>query len=114
VPRRTLVIRRLIVFQIKLVLDGLKDIVLSPLSLLVAAIGLISPVRSESAWKWLFSLGRKFDDWVNIFPELDSNEPSRGVDRLAKESEALFKRLRQGKTSREEIRAELRKLLDQV
>ncbi|PEN14462.1 hypothetical protein CRI94_05400 [Longibacter salinarum] len=65
---RTVIIRDLIFFQIKLWLDGIKDIVLSPLSIIGAGIDILS---GRSGQKSLFykvmRLGERFDLWLNLY-----------------------------------------------
>lgn len=84
--RRWRLVRDLAVFQAKLVVDGLKDLVLSPVSLVAALVGLLldrrEPGRSFYAvLRW----GHGFDRWVNLFgasqralppaPETQANGP---------------------------------------
>lgn len=66
--RRWRLVRDLAVFQAKLVVDGLKDLVLSPIALVAALAGLLldrhEPGRSFYAvLRW----GHGFDRWVNLF-----------------------------------------------
>ena len=65
---RGVIIRDLIIFQIKLLLDGVKDLVLSPLSIIAAGLDIISPTQRRG--KRLYSvltLGERFDRWLNLF-----------------------------------------------
>lgn len=66
--RRWRLVRDLAVFQAKLVVDGLKDLVLAPVSLVAALVGLVldrdDPGRSfYTLMRW----GHGFDRWVNLF-----------------------------------------------
>jgi hypothetical protein len=85
---RTVIIRDLVIFQIKLLLDGLKDVVLSPLSVLAAALDLLSP--TEKRGKRLYAilrLGERFDRWLNLF---------NVTERAAEHEEGLFGASRAG------------------
>lgn len=87
---RWVMIRDVLVFQGKLVVDGLKDLVLGPLTVVAAIIDLFAPVGKEGrnlyrALRW----GRAFEDWINLFEPVEREEqggtqlapPSRrGVD----------------------------------
>jgi len=58
------------VFQAKLVVDGLKDLALGPLSLLCAALGLIYDRDDpERRFRSLMRYGQDFDRWVDLFGE---------------------------------------------
>jgi len=66
--QRWRLVRDLAVFQAKLFVDGIKDLVLSPISLVAAILGLVfdrrDPGRSFYA---VLSWGHGFDRWVNLF-----------------------------------------------
>jgi hypothetical protein len=66
--RRWRLVRDLAVFQTKLLVDGIKDLVLAPVSLVAALVGLLvdraDPGRSfYTVLRW----GHGFDRWVNLF-----------------------------------------------
>jgi hypothetical protein len=61
-------LRDLIIFQIKLVLDGLKDIVLAPLSIAAAVTDVVFPGRRLGhRFYAVMTLGERFDRWLNLF-----------------------------------------------
>lgn len=68
--RRWRLFRDLAVFQGKLLLDGIKDLVLGPVSLIAAGLGLVfnrdDPGRS---FYQVMRMGRGFDRWVDLFGE---------------------------------------------
>ncbi len=62
--------RHLLVFQIKLVADALRDLFLSPISLVVFLIDLIArPLLKDSLTLKLMMLGRRTDRMINLFNE---------------------------------------------
>lgn len=65
-------LRDIVVLQFKLVVDGLRDLILVPVSLVV---GLFSLVRggdeSGSEFYDLLRLGRKSEHWINLFGAVD-------------------------------------------
>ncbi|MBL4783910.1 MAG: hypothetical protein JKY49_00630 [Cohaesibacteraceae bacterium] len=65
-------IRKLIVFQVKLAIDGLRDLILSPLSLIAAIFGIITNPKNPS---WMFEelmrAGHQTDRWINLFNAYD-------------------------------------------
>ncbi len=62
------VIRDLIIFQVKLVLDGLKDIILSPVSLGAAIVDVLMPGRRQGhRFYAVMRVGERFDRWLNLF-----------------------------------------------
>jgi hypothetical protein len=65
---RMVIIRDLVIFQIKLLLDGFKDIVASPIAIGAAALDILAPTakRGERFYKVLHA-GERFDQWLNLF-----------------------------------------------
>lgn len=59
---------QVLVFQIKLAADGLRDVILVPVSLGAALLGLLSS-RDDPAkyYKQVLHLGRRSEYWINLF-----------------------------------------------
>ncbi|MEM6666759.1 MAG: hypothetical protein AAF638_10185 [Pseudomonadota bacterium] len=74
-------IRTVIVFQIKLFLDGLRDVIMSPMSIMAGIIGILfGGNRPDWAFQRLMRFGRRTDVWINLFdayPEGDPDVPQR-------------------------------------
>ncbi|MBT8447168.1 MAG: hypothetical protein KJO38_08475 [Gammaproteobacteria bacterium] len=68
--------RDLLVFQGKLFLDGLRDIALSPASLVLALVDVLSGDRSGNRFYKLLSLGKRSDHWINLFGAADDADES--------------------------------------
>jgi hypothetical protein len=61
-------LRDVLVFQFKLAMDGFRDIVLSPVSILVAIYGVVvKPSNPSVYFQSLLKFGRKSDDFINLF-----------------------------------------------
>jgi hypothetical protein len=61
-------LRRLIVFQIKLAADAVRDLLLSPLSILMFILDVL--FRPENSfYDWLMRLGRRSDQIINLFEQ---------------------------------------------
>jgi len=83
--------RDLVIFHIKLLLDGLKDVVLSPLSILAAALDVISPTDRRGRRLYaVLSLGERFDQWLSLY---------NVSERAASSEEGLFGASRAGADS---------------
>jgi hypothetical protein len=77
-PSSGVLIRDLLIFQLKLWLDGLKDVVLSPLSLIAAAMDLLlGPGRRGPRLYRVLRLGERFDLWLNLFGAAKAAQHSR-------------------------------------
>jgi hypothetical protein len=62
--------RHLIIFQLKLAADALRDLALSPLSVLVFVIDAIrKPALEDSLYLRLMLIGRRSDQVINLFDE---------------------------------------------
>lgn len=65
---RWMLLRDVIVLQGKLILDGLKDLVLGPVSIVAALVGLV--LDRDRPGRHFYSLlrsGREFDRWVDLY-----------------------------------------------
>lgn len=93
--KRFPVLRDVIVFQGKLLVDGLRDLVLSPVSLLAALVDLIVP--GDDGGKRFYAVvrfGRRTEAWINLFGAADHNNPDvdpQGVDVLVAELENIVR-----------------------
>ena len=67
--------RHLVVFQLKLALDALRDLLLSPLSIVVFVLdALLNPPEKDSLYFKLMALGRRSDRLINLFDEFSDTE----------------------------------------
>jgi hypothetical protein len=65
---RVVVLRDLAIFQLKLFLDGAKDIVLSPLAIGAAAADVFFPGRKPGhRFYAVLRLGERLDSWLNLY-----------------------------------------------
>jgi hypothetical protein len=101
---RWLLIRDMFVFQIKLAIDAIRDLFLSPVSIIcgLADILLGKPL-SKSYFHKLMDFGHKSDSWLNLFGNHNKdvensnnigsqkNKPEMNVDQLFSQVESLLK-----------------------
>jgi len=89
-------VRDIVVFQVKLALDGLRDFVFSPLSIVAGVIDLITGGDQPGRRFYrVLALGGRTEGWINLFgapsvpghPEL--SESGRSIDTVVKQVEGL-------------------------
>ena len=98
-PNRWTLIRDILVLQIKLVVDGLRDFILVPISLVV---GIISLVKSGDGggqeFYELLRAGRRSERWINLFgaaervygPSIeDDGFPTEDIDEMVSRVESF-------------------------
>lgn len=70
-------IRQAIVFQVKLGLDALRDILMSPVSIVLVVTDIVmANNHQQSYFIRLMRLGKKSDHWINLFGvDLPNTEP---------------------------------------
>lgn len=72
---RWTLIRDVVVFQCKLVLDGFRDLVLLPVSLVVAVVSLVGKGPSPGPEFYdLLRLARQSERWINLFGAVEKGE----------------------------------------
>ena len=60
--------RKTVVFQIKLLVDGLRDAILIPVSLVATLIGLLrGGTDCDREYRRVIDLGRRSERWINLF-----------------------------------------------
>lgn len=69
---RWVILRDLGIFQVKLVVDGAKDIVLAPLSLVAVVLDLFFPgAQPGRRFYAVMRVGERFDRWLSLFSAAD-------------------------------------------
>jgi len=117
VPTRGEVFREFLLFQVKLIVDGLKDLLLSPLSMVVLVVGLIAPGRTRRMWQALYSTGRGLDDWIDLFPDPESKGGAlskQTMDSALDQTEELVRALRRGGVGDPHVQAQLSVVLKSI
>lgn len=97
VPSRWKLIRDVAVFQLKLFLDGLRDVLLVPVSLGIAALDLLGVgPRPGRQFYDLLRAGRKSEEWIDLFGASEERDalpsPDEGMDSLVHRMERLVVR----------------------
>lgn len=108
------VFRDVVVFQAKLLIDGLRDLFLSPISIMAALVDLLVP--GDDGGKRFYgvvSFGRRTEKWINLFGAADRlgpETPTQGIDSLLEEVERLMR----DPERREEARDRVQSFVEQV
>lgn len=94
-------VRDLIVFQVKLVVDGLKDLVLGPTSMIAGVIDLARGTpRERGLFMAVLRAGDGFDRWVGLFdalaPRERSEAPASLDDHLRRVEQVLIEQHQRG------------------
>jgi len=94
---RSEVIRDTIVIQLKLIVDGIRDLLLMPLVVFATISGLI--IHSKQPGRYLYRLlsyGKASEKWIGLFDEADKDvmEPldlnEKSLDDLVKKTQVAF------------------------
>ena len=92
--KRSELVRNTVVFQLKLVADGFRDLVLLPVSLVATIIGLLrGGDEPDREFHQVIDIGRQSEEWINLFgnhDQADDGNPTASIDLLfAKVEETL-------------------------
>ena len=69
--KRGTLVRNTVVFQLKLMADGFRDLVLLPVSLVATLIGLLrGGDEPEREFHQVIEIGRDSEKWINLFGNL--------------------------------------------
>jgi hypothetical protein len=93
--KRGALIRNAVVFQLKLMADGFRDLVLLPVSLIATLIGLLrGGDQPEREFLQIIEVGRESEKWINLFGTHDLPDNANAVasiDALVTKVEATLK-----------------------
>ena len=86
-PDRWTLIRDVAVFQVKLIFDGLRDLLLVPISLIAGLISLFSGGKEIGPEFYdLLRVGRRSERWINLFGSAERlHGPATEAERFAAE-----------------------------
>ena len=88
--KRGALVREAVVFQFKLMADGFRDLVLLPVSLIAAAIGLLrGGDEPEREFNRVLDVGRETERWINLFGQHQQAQDANAITSI----DALFERL---------------------
>lgn len=63
-------LRCLVIFQLKLAADAIRDLIMSPVSIVMFVLDLVlRPEEKDSHYQQMMQFGRKTDRWINLFEE---------------------------------------------
>jgi|DEB0MinimDraft_6_1074348.scaffolds.fasta_scaffold113247_2 hypothetical protein len=90
-PSRWQLLRDVLAFQFKLLLDGLRDVLLSPISITAALVGVFTERDNPGRHFYrLMKLGHDSDRWINLFGTYDDVEAPSSDD-LVRRAESMVK-----------------------
>ena len=109
--KRGKLIRNAFVFQLKLMADGIRDLILIPVSLFAAVFGLVrggdEPARE---FDQVIEMGRQSEQWINLFGNHDVPEDSNmgaSIDVIFAKVEEVLKQQYQADGTSESSQAEI-------
>ena len=113
--KRGTLVRNTVVFQLKLMADGFRDLALLPISLIATVIGLLrGGDEPEREFNQVIELGRGTEQWINLFGNHDVAEGSNAIASIdslfVKVEETLKQEYKTGGIS-ERVQTEINKAL---
>ena len=89
-PTRSQLLRHVVVFQFKLAMDGLRDVLLSPISLIAALAGILTNHPDPSRYfNQLLQMGHRSDKWINLFNTHNEDSESPTSDDFVRKAESI-------------------------
>lgn len=84
--KRVTLVRNTIVFQLKLMADGFRDLLLLPVSLIATLVGLVrGGDEPDREFNQVIQVGRQSEQWINLFGTHDlpeNSNPAASIDIL--------------------------------
>jgi hypothetical protein len=113
--KRGVLVRNTVVFQLKLMADGFRDLLLLPVSLIATIIGLLrGGDEPEREFNQVIEVGRESEQWINLFGNHEVSDNANAVASMdtlfAKVEESLKQQYQSGGIS-ERVQAEVENVL---
>jgi len=113
--KRGVLVRNTVVFQLKLMADGFRDLLLLPVSLIATIIGLLrGGDEPEREFNQVIEVGRESEQWINLFGHHEVSDNANAVASMdtlfAKVEESLKQQYQMGGIS-ERVQAEVENVL---
>jgi len=106
------------ILQLKLLVDGMRDALLIPLSLVAALIGLLrGGDHADHEYQRVLKLGRRSERWINLFgnhTRAGRATPGGSLDQLLERVESVVTEQYSKGRNTEEARAAIKAALDSV
>lgn len=101
-------IRQTTVLQLKLMVDGLRDAILIPLSLIASLVGVLrGGPDCDREFRRIVNLGRRSERWIDLFghqPPADGNRITDSMDSILDQVEnVVMKKYKRGRRASEEL-----------
>ena len=113
--KRGVLVRNTVVFQLKLMADGFRDLLLLPVSLIATIIGLLrGGDEPEREFNQVIEVGRESEQWINLFgnhDESDNTNAIASIDTLFTKVEETLKQQYQAGGISERVQAEIDNVL---
>jgi hypothetical protein len=118
---RSEVIRDAFVLQLKLIVDGFRDLMLMPLIFIAALAGLIMHKNKPGRYLYrLLSYGKASEEWIGLFEEADKDEldpveiKAKSFDDLLKNTQTAFESKYIDESKKEKLMGKLSAALDEI
>ncbi len=116
---RLALLKRVLIFQLKLIADGLRDLVLAPLSLIAAVLGILrTSGPPEEYFERLLITGRRTERWIDLFGQYGQTGAratrERTFDDLIDGLEQAVKSHPKGNAAAQKLKDKLETILDRV
>jgi len=109
--KRGQLIRNSLVFQLKLMADGFRDLLLLPISLIATVIGLLrGGDEPEREFNQVLEVGRDSEQWINLFGKhgaQDNSNAGTSIDALFTKVEETLKQQYQAAGTSAKAQAEI-------
>ena len=97
-------VRESLLFQLKLLADGMRDFILVPISMIATLVGLIRSADDPGLeFNRVIDIGRKSEQWINLFGQHDPLEEAGdagSIDKLVTRAEEVVReQVRKGDVS---------------
>ncbi|MCP4045518.1 MAG: hypothetical protein GY732_05960 [Gammaproteobacteria bacterium] len=113
--KRGVLVRNTVVFQLKLMADGFRDLLLLPVSLIATIIGLLrGGDEPEREFNQVIEVGRESEQWINLFGSHDVADDTNAIasiDTLFTKVEETLKQQYQSGGISERVQTEIENVL---
>lgn len=118
---RSEVIRDALVLQLKLIVDGVRDLMLMPLVAIASLYGLIVHKNNPGRYLYrLLSYGKASEEWIGLFDEAEKDHlgpvdfKDKSFDEMIKKTQAAFESKYIDESKKKKLLGKLNSALDEI
>ncbi len=112
---RSELIKTSMIFQLKLLADGLRDAILIPVSMIATLVGVLrGGSEPDREFRSVIDIGRQTEQWINLFGQHEPLEAAGSIDKVLEQVENVIRKQYSKDRSATEVESAIDQALEKI